>query len=82
MQGALREQQRTQKQGASPRRLPTKEETNTALRKASDSSSRPVQREDPDSGAALTWKEALAAARLSSSKSEMATSNPLTDTFG
>lgn len=79
MQAAL--QQDSQKSRPRSVRLPTKEEAERELKSSSSCGSDAGNNNHSDTGTALTWKEALAAARMED-KQSAATSSTLTDTFG
>lgn len=80
MQAAL--QQDSQKSRAGSARLPTKEEAQRELKSSGSCGSDTGTYNHSDTGTALTWKEALAAARMEDNQGSAVTSSPLTDTFG
>lgn len=82
MQDALRAQKRTDERGSRARSLPTKEETQRELKRLSNPGGTPEESQETDTGTTLTWKEALAAARMVGTNGQEAASRPLTDTFG
>ena len=82
MQDALRIQERTQERGDRTKLFPTKEEVQRELKNPSRSGAASAESQEMSSETVLTWKEALAAARMEGSGQQAATSSPLTDTFG